>query len=747
MGKGNNAVSGYDYYIGLHFGISHGPIDNFLELRGGNLTAWTGNVTASGAIQINFPTLYGGSTREGGLLGQLDIMMGEPTQMPNAYLTAQQGNPQPAYRGTCTVVYEGGLIGSNNPYPKPWAFRIRRVLKGWFNNAVWEPTLATVPLSNGAIGMNPAHIVYEVITNPDWGMGYPASQIDTANFLIAATQLQAEGTGLCLLWNRQDTIENFLQTLMDYMAAVLVSSPTTGLFQLNLIRGGYDIATLPVFTQDDVIELSSKEDSSITGCTNEMVVKFFDPINKINQICTLQALGAIQAQRVVVSTVKEYPGIATMDLASRVAQRDLAAVSTPLKRIEIKFNRKLYTMVPGSLFVLTFPDAQLDSVIFRVGEVDYGKLTDGAIKVTAVQDVFSLPSDTYIAPQVSGWVVPNPNPVPPTIYVGLEAGYRDLILELGASAAAAVPPGDGYIGVLVAQPNGLQFYYAVAVATAPFTTFSAKAAAANWAPSATVLGTLDPFETTCTFQALTSPKAITTGIAALISDGTQSEIVRLDAFDATTGVATIGRGCCDTVAWPHAAAIRVFFMDNFSGTDGVAYTNGEVVEVKPLPDASNGQLAIGLAPTITITMAERAFLPYPPAFPTINGTRYDLFGTVTGTFTLAWIERNRVTQAESLLDQTAGTVTPEAGTTYSINVYDNNTATLLQSWTGLTATSQAMNFGYSTILRIELFSMRGGLKSWQTWEMLVTFANNSVQITDESGNDLTDESGNLIFSE
>ena len=319
MGKGNNAVSGYDYYIGLHFGISHGPIDNFLELRGGNLTAWTGNVTASGAIQINFPTLYGGSTREGGLLGQLDIMMGEPTQMPNAYLTAQQGNPQPAYRGTCTVVYEGGLIGSNNPYPKPWAFRIRRVLKGWFNNAVWEPTLATVPLSNGAIGMNPAHIVYEVITNPDWGMGYPASQIDTANFLIAATQLQAEGTGLCLLWNRQDTIENFLQTLMDYMAAVLVSSPTTGLFQLNLIRGGYDIATLPVFTQDDVIELSSKEDSSITGCTNEMVVKFFDPINKINQICTLQALGAIQAQRVVVSTVKEYPGIATMDLASRVA--------------------------------------------------------------------------------------------------------------------------------------------------------------------------------------------------------------------------------------------------------------------------------------------------------------------------------------------------------------------------------------------------------------------------------------------
>jgi len=710
VGKSGGTVSGYNYYIGIHFGVGHGPCDALLELRAGDLTAWSGAQTASGSIEINAPNLFGGQGREGGLFGTLDVMMGEASQQPNVYLTAQQGLPQPAYRGVMTLVYHGidvpggglreagvgtgaafspnfslipsasaagGLIGANNPYPKPWAFKVRRAVKGWFGDAPWYAATAAIPLSSGAVGMNPAHILYEVITNPDWGMGYPAQQIDDASFRAAALQLFNEGFGLCLYWRRQDTIENFIQLLMDYIAGVLVSSPTTGLFQLNLIRGGYDPTTLPQFTADDVISLEEKEDSTITGCTNELVVRYYDPALKNAQSIIIQALGAIQAQGVVVSDVKQFPGIATADLAARVAQRELAAVSIPLKRIKIKFNRKLYTMVPGALFVLTFPDAEIASITFRVGEVDYGKLTDGSITVTAVQDNYSLPSDTYIQVQTTGWVIPSTKPAVPTVYHGFEAGYRDLVLENGAAAVAAMPAATGYLATAVGRPNGLQYSYAVASAPAPYTTFTAKVTA-HFCPAATIQGALGLFDTACTFLELTDPALVSIGMAAMILDGSSFEIIRIDAFDSTSGIATIARGCADSVPATHGPGVRVFFYDQLLGTDNIEYTAGEVIEVCPLTNAGQGQLALALAPVITIAIVGRSELPYPPGAILVNGIRSDLLTAPQASpLVLTWASRNRLTQAETLIDATMGAVTPEAGTTYTITFLDSTFAPFL----------------------------------------------------------------------
>lgn len=684
MGKSGGAPAGYRYYIGLHFGLSHGPLDSLLEVRAGDLTAWTGSQTTSGTVAINAPLLFGGDQREGGVAGNLAVMMGEATQMPNAYLTAKQGAVQPAYRGVTGLVYEGGLIGANNPYPKPWSFKVRRNLKGWLNDAPWYSAKAAITMSNGAVGQNPAHIFYEVITNPDWGMGYPSTQIDDTNFRAAADQLYTEGFGLCLYWNRQQTIEQFLQSLCDYIAGVLVSSPTTGLFQLNLIRGGYDPSTLLHLTADDVIELSEKEDATITGCTNEMVLRYYDPALKNKQSVIIQALGAITAQGVVVSSVKDYPGIPTADLAARVAQRELAAVAVPLKRIKVKFNRKLYQMLPGLLFVLTFPDAALASVVFRVGEVDFGKLTDGAITVTAVQDSFSLPSDTYIAVQTSAWTLPSNAPAVPTVYHGIDAGYRDLLLQLGTSATAAIPAGDGYIMIMVARPNGLQFSYEVYSAPPPYTTFTDRQTA-HFCPAATTLAGLNPFDTACTFQNLSDPQLAVPGMAAMIIDGSSFEIIRIDALDPVTGIATIARGCADTIPAVHVAGIRVFFYDQLVGSDAIQYTTGEVVEAKIPTNAGLGRLVLGLAPTLSITITGRLELPYPVGELKVNGVRWDL---VTGGqigLALTWPERNRLTQGETLIDATASTITPEAGTTYTVILYDN-TMTPFLTTTGITGT-------------------------------------------------------------
>ena len=738
----------YVYTLGLHFGLSHGPVDEFLEIRAGDRTAWSGSQTASGQITINSPNLFGGALKEGGITGTADIMMGEPTQGANVYLRSQQGDPQPGYRGLLTVVFEAGQIGCNNPYPKPWSFRFRRALKGWFNDSPWNPTKCAVTLSSGVVGMNPAHIVYEVLTNPDWGMGYPTSSIDDTVFTATALQLFNEGFGICMLWNRQDTIDSFLQKIMDYTAGVLVTSPITGLFQYTLIRGGYDVSTLPVFTAADVIEITDKADSTLTGAVNEMWVKYYDPIAKQTQSVSLQALGSIQSQGVVIPDTKEFTGIATPDLAARVCQRELMGSTVPLKKMQMKMKRSAYLLVPGGLFVLNFPAIGLNSVVFRVGEIDTGTLLDGSISLTVVEDVYSMPADTYVAPQLSGWAPPNNNPVPPVLFQAYELDFRSLYKMAGSAIALAIQSPVAYDGVLVGRPDSLCQNYALntEVGGAQYVQHSTD----TFAPTGLLAGNITAFATTMTLNTMIDVigSIPTLPIAALIVDGAQSEIVNVTALNTSTGVCTIARGCVDTVASPHTGGVVVYFIDGRIGTDAIKYVVGETVHNKPLPNAPLGQLDISLGIDIPVTLVGRALLPYPPASPMINGTRFDTAAPPTGPFTLSWIERNRLTQADTMVDQSMGTVTPESGTTYTIRVIDTAGPTLLATYTGITGTSKLLNAPASAALSIELESVRDGLTSLEHWAIPVTFTSGSEGMITESGDDMIDETGaNTLFTE
>lgn len=718
--------------------------DGLTEIRAGDRTAWAGLQHGNGTISISAPALFGGDQKEGGILGELDVLFGGPTQGVNSYLLAKQGNPQSAHRGVTTVVYKGGLIGANNPYPKPWSFRLRRTVSGWFNNAPWYPEVAAVTLSSGVIGMNPAHIIYETLTNPDWGMGYPGAALDDAVFRAAALALFNEGFGINMLWNRQDTIEAFLQKIVDYIAGVVVTSPATGLFQLKLIRGDYTVGSLPVFTEADVIEVVDKEDNAITNGVNEMWIKFFDPISKQTQSVALQALGSVQSQGVVISDRKEFTGIATADLAARVCQRELRATTVPLKRFQFKGKRSFYKLTPGDVFVMNFAAIGLSSVVFRMGEIDTGTLLDGSIAINAVEDVFSMPNDTYIAVQTSGWTPPNNNPVAAVNYLGYEADFRTVYKQLGATIANALPPAVGFCGAFLARPDPLCQSYGVytVVGGGPY----AFHATAHFSPTGVLAGSIGVFDTTMTINTMIDVTEVAIGSACLIVDMV-AELVRIDAINPSTGVCTIGRGCVDTVASLHTAAARVYFLDGFLGSDGIEYTVGETVHNKDCPNAPLGQLDLSLAPVVDVAIAGRALLPYPPALPKINGTRFDLATAPTGAFTLSWIERNRLTQADVMVDQTAATVTPEAGTTYTIRVIDTAGPTLLRTFTGLTGTSQLINAGASAALSIELEAVRGGLTSLEHWAIPVTFTSGSVAMTDESGVALTDESGVAIFSE
>lgn len=678
---------GYRYFMGLHFGLAHGPINEVAEIRVGGRSAWSGSQTASGQITISKPELFGGDKREGGVGGLLDVMMGETTQSVNSYLVSAAGAQQPTYRGLLTAVFRRGQICSNNPYPKAWAFRLRRWSAGWDNNAPWYSAKAMISFAGGSIkAMNPAHIIYEVLTNRDWGMGYPTGTLDNISFTAAADQLYSEGFGLCLLWTRQDSIESFLQLVIDYIGAALATDRTTGLFTLTLIRGGYNVSLLPTFGEDDVVELVGLDGGTITGAANEMAVKYHDPIAHVDQSVTIQALGSVQSQGVVISDSRDYHGIPDHDLAARVAQRELRASSVPLKRLEVKFTRKAYKLKPGDVFKFTWPAEGLSNVVFRVGEVDYGMLTSGAVTVRALQDIFSLPDAVYTVVQPTGWSPPSATPTIPANRRIMEATYRDLAQTLSGGDLAALASTAGFAVALASSPSGLAINYQLWTRTGA--NAFADATDGDWTPTATIQASLtaSPANAAITLLSGNGLDQVEVGQAALIDDGSASEIVRVEAIDPIAGTATIARGCVDTIPAAHSAGVRIWFYEAGSGADPTEWAGGEQVDAKILTHTSTGVLDISTAPIDSVTMVDRQALPYVPQALKINGVAAESQTAISGPLVVSYWRRNKLTQLDQLIAATAADIPQEAGTTYTITLKDGVGATI-GTFAGVTTAS------------------------------------------------------------
>lgn len=132
MGSSSKQTVGYWYRLALHFGLCRAPVDALLEMRVGDRTAWAGQVSSNTTLTVNLPELFGGTKSEGGLQGDMDVLMGAPDQGVNAYLAGLFGPGQGAYRGRVSVVWKGGRWGAMNPYPKPAAFKLRRASSSWY---------------------------------------------------------------------------------------------------------------------------------------------------------------------------------------------------------------------------------------------------------------------------------------------------------------------------------------------------------------------------------------------------------------------------------------------------------------------------------------------------------------------------------------------------------------------------------------------------------------------------------------
>lgn len=588
--------------------------------------------------------------------------------------------------------------------------------------------------------MNPAHMIYESIIArvEDGGQGEPVGLISDASFRAAADTLHAEGFGLCTTWDGEESAEEFQARICNVIGASLSQSRVDGLYYLDLIRDDYALADLPVISESDVIEFV-EEPTNLSEAINQAQVGWFDPTAKEDRVTPpLSSLGGIQSAGGVIAESFTHREIPAESIAMRVAARYLGMKSRPMSRYSLTTNRTPYALRPGKFFRLQMPSEGIADVVCLAGDIDYGELGNGRMKIVAVQDVFGLPSAVFVDPAPGLDTGIDPTPAASTFQRAFEAPYIEIAATLSRADLAALPDDAGYLATAAVRPSGSGLYYAIH--TAADSEAYADRGQGDWCPSALVVEAAAPLHTAFTLSGGSDLDLVVVGSWALWGD----EIVRVDAIDADANTLTLGRGCADTVppSPGHAAGTRIYFAGDWAGTDRREYVDGEVVHAKLLTRTSSELFDIDAATANNVTMDQRAFRPYPPAGFTINGAAYP--ASAFGVITVGGVARDRELQADQLLDTTAAAVGPEVGTTYTIRYYADGV--LEHTDTGITSLPSSYTPVGDCTLRVELEAVRDGLASWQAQAHELAYTTAEVDYyVNAAGDSYVDAAGNPYY--
>ncbi|NLW82311.1 MAG: VWA domain-containing protein [Desulfovibrionales bacterium] len=583
--------------------------------------------------------------------------------------------------------------------------------------------------------MNPAHIIRECLTDTVWGMGYPEDDIDEESFSTAANKLFIEGLGISILWSQQTSIEDFIDDMIRHIDATLYVDRSTGKFCLKLIRHDYDESSLIVLDESNS-RTENYTRQNLAELVNEVTVTYPNVLSDQIETVTVQNLALIQQQGAVISSNIEYPGFAVADVALRAAARDLRALSFPRVTGTIIANRIASGLNIGQCFKWRVKEYEADGsgfteveYIMRVTGAAYGDGVDNSIRIDAIQDVFDLPEVTYAQAPVTEWVDPSIAPQPVASWLTTEMPYYLIVQQLGELDAAqklGSLPEIGFLMVAAGRPSA-ELNADIFVDTG--SSYS-DAGTLDFCPCAKLGQLLTIMSTTALVTDMVDMDSFEPGSLAQIED----EIVLVESV--TDSTLTLRRGCLDTVPAQHPIGAPVIIWDGYAASDQVEYVASDTLEVKILPVSGQGQLPLDAATANAVTMSMRSLRPYPPADVKVNG-EYFPAGTQQ-TIVLSWVHRDRKQQTGgAILGFADAGVGPEAGTTYTVKIYDD-TGTLFHTISGITGTSVdvSSNIPMGEFCDLHLYSVRGGVESWQRHVvrvMLPTLSGDNINFVMEDG--------------
>lgn len=626
----------------------------------------------------------------------------------------------------------GFYWSANSPYLRPVWIKVRRAPKGL------NPNIAMIETSPGQWDANGAHIIFECMTNRDWGMGANLGIFDVPSFELCAQTLHAEGFGISMMWSRSSPIEDFISEIIDTIHATLFVHPRTGRITLKLLRDDFDIENLRVITPDNAT-LTNFQRKMWGETANEIVVTYTDPANEGEATLAAQDIANIAMQGGVVSTGRNYYAIRHRDLAARVAERDLRASAQPLATCDAELDHTLYDLIPGEVVLLHWPEKGIEQLVVRVGLVNRGTSDDSRIKTNLYEDIFSLSAASYLVPPTTEWEDPSTDPAALVNVLVHTAPAFIAANRLQVSSPSEIEYPE-VITVILAAPNsaddqGFELIGEVSdtTGTVAWTSFGER----QFIGSATLTVSLVA-EASSNISSFTSPSGPTPLAGQLVFIGDESETEHEIAlvYEVTESGWTLHRGVLDTTPkpWPNGTRIWTIPTDR-DFADVTLRSEGETVDYRLLTRTSRGLLDFEDAPDETATLTARPHLPSRPANVVVNGVGFGSVVSASSTISITWSNRNRLLETTQVLGWTDTTVTPEAGQTTTVYALDA-AGNVLATHNGLSGTSYALpvsDFTGHSSGRVRVTSKRDGLESLQGHEIIISaFTSDTLGLTGDA---------------
>jgi hypothetical protein len=586
--------------------------------------------------------------------------------------------------------------------------------------------------------MNPAHILREVLIDPDTGGSGDAGEIDDAIFTAAADTLYDEGFGLSFHWRNLGSRQDFIELVEQHIDGKVYQDRQSGLWGLKLLRLDYDPDEIPHFGREHIVEWESLLWPDPFELPNYVTVIYSDTtkdedgsVSIANPARVQQAGGKVNQRKI------ELRGIHNAELAASCAARDLAALSAPLLNGIVVFRYFPATINRGDPIKITDESVGVSGVVCRVLEILDGDGRENSVRVQIIEDRGGRAEAGLV-------VVPPPEiedelPLPSSPRLVEEAPYYALVQELGqtvAESTIADEPFSGYVSATGASPYPatINALYNVDAGSG-----YEQNGTVDFSPVHLIRSALsrDPTQTKVFVDADVAADGIRIGSLLYIA-GEYMSLVSIDpAGTSAPGdywhpaspppgdvvLVEVGRGCLDTIPRDHAPGEAAIFWQDFSASDGTKYLEGETVEIRLQPVGPEGTLELELAPADEITFASRAARPYPPGNFQIEGSYVDQF--LAFPFELTWAHRDRLLQTTGVFDAyTAGDIGPEPGVTYTVRAssYDGDGVLIEENLLveGLTTTSLSVAEvdldlpldPEAARLRVEVVSVRDGFTCW-----------------------------------
>jgi len=717
----------YEYKMSAHFGVCFGPVtfrmlwvnqhlvwaetlerlasQGFPGLTGGSSsgTGTSGAITADETVYFDLPALFGDN---GGVKGEVEFYVGTLGQQMSARLasTAYGGTPAtlPGMGGIAMMFFYDFVWRSYDKQERPKDMSmgvqvtyvpqqldpasatipgqgvVRYVVDRSTGNTVENSTVVDIAAPPNA---NPAHVLYELLRDPDYGLGVPAQYIDTASFTSAASTLASEEFGISFVWARQKKIEDLIKDIIDHIQGIMIVNPDTGKWKLRLLRDDYTSDDPAIRTITPSVAVMLKYACKACMSTlNAVTVQWTDPATESLKTVQAQDMAAIYSLGQVVADTRTYYMVRDSFLAWKLALRDLRQAGYNQRLADMQLDRSFWGLEPGDLVRLNWPEYETGNIIMRVTSIDYGAPGKMPISVTLAEDIYSLSIPTAIALPYAAWdaTLTDPTPLGQTVIMtapyALVSNEQDIHPEawMVIMARDSAPDCSGF-SVAVEATDGAGNTVWTEEAALPLTDKGTlgQALAVEWETTIAVDDLIS------SFAGAYGPE---TGNMIIIGSSEDAhEIAIIESYDSVADTVTLLRGAFDTLpsAWSIGESVWTW-NQHILPVDPVAHDEGAAFNVKLLTRTGLGVLDAASAPTIPVTPSARANAPLRPANMALDGTAWPNTASHSGgsDVTVTWANRNRIDEDGVAVRWDGATKAPETDQKTRIEVLDSSNAVL-----------------------------------------------------------------------